>query len=107
MKLHASPFQCKRIQAIDVDLHTVVELYNTVIDLIGTCRGGFDSSRSKRPERSELLSTVKPYVENDPERNILTKHHQPRSTFHHVRTSELAHSSPYWNNWMSTSVSDT
>ena len=29
----------KRIQAVDIDLNIIVELYNFVIGLIGTCRG--------------------------------------------------------------------
>ena len=40
--LHRFNVTRKRIQAVDIDLHTVVELYNFVIDLIGTCRGNFD-----------------------------------------------------------------
>ena len=37
--LHRFNVTNKHIQADDIDLHTVVELYNFVIDLIGTCRG--------------------------------------------------------------------
>ena len=51
----------KRFQAVDIDLHTVVMLYNSVFDLIGACGGDFDFfykqaiGKAKVTEYSEFL----------------------------------------------------
>ena len=74
--LHRFNVTSKRIQAVIIDLHIVAELRNSVIDLIDKCLWGF------------RLQKVKPYVESNLERNSLTKHHPPSSTFYHMRTSE-------------------